>query len=126
MRGKEVTAFAKGKIATDTAFTLTRTNEHGTPFHFVEAASRVERCQAGGASDRRSLRLLTGIERASATLGCVHLLVDIRAVLAAIAPADAIDRALDDVLVMLLGIVETVEVADRNADDERKDELHHE
>src|SRR5689334_14299793 len=97
MRRKEGTAFLKGKIV-------------ARPTLFVQTIEgRRSICM-----DAASLELLHqpagGRRRALLPLGGVHLLVDVRLILAA-RRTDAIHDARDDVLIMLLGIVEAVEVA---------------
>jgi hypothetical protein len=62
---------------------------------------------------------------ASALLEIVHLLVDVVVVFAATIAADLGDHTRHDILVMLLRVVEAVEVADRNSDDEHEHELEH-
>src|SRR5688572_6153875 len=104
MRRKEGTAFAKGKIvARPTPFVQTRKGRRSI---LVEPAS------------------LHAWRNGLLLLGRVHLLVDVRLVLAAGRP-DALDDALDDVLVVLLGVVEAVEVADGDTDHEHNNELEH-
>ena len=94
------------------ATAFNRTNEQGTPFHRAESASL--RLEAGGPV-AGSLPLLE----------LVHLLVDVVVVLAAATAANAVHHTRHDVVVMLLRVIEAVEIADRNPDDENEDELEH-
>src|SRR5262245_61082199 len=120
MRGKEGTTFTKGKIVTSGSSasvrpSIVQRNEGRRSI----LRSDGRRPSSGAAGPRgRSRAYLSFLE-------IIHPLVDVVVVLAAIAPADAVDYTRHDVVVVFLRIVEAVEVADRDTDHERESKLEH-